>query len=124
MKNQAGPHEKDYFDHKKEWDEKLLKLKDIAEKKLNCSLAQLAIAWIIANPDISTCILGGSKASQFEENLKAVEIYKKLTKEILLEIETILANAPEGEMDFRDWKMLPSRRNINLGIEYPQPKKE
>ena len=124
LKNQAGPHEKDYFAHKKEWDEKLLKLKDIAEKKLNCSLAQLAIAWIIANPDISTCILGGSKASQFEENLKAVEIYKKLTKEILLEIETILANAPEGEMDFRDWKMLPSRRNINLGIEYPQPKKE
>jgi len=33
----AGNDMKQYIDNKKEWDEKLLKLKDIAEKKLNCS---------------------------------------------------------------------------------------
>ena len=65
-----------YLDNKKEWDEKLLKLKDIAEKKFNCSLTQLAIAWIIANPDCSTTLLGASKPNQLEENIKAVEIYK------------------------------------------------
>lgn len=43
-----------------------------------------------------------------------------MTKEILFEIETILNNAPEGEMDFRDWKMLPNRRNLLLGINYPK----
>jgi len=68
----AGNDMKQYIDNKKEWDEKLLKLKDIAEKKLNCSLAQLAIAWVIANPDCSSTILGASRISQLEENIKAV----------------------------------------------------
>jgi aryl-alcohol dehydrogenase-like predicted oxidoreductase len=114
----AGNDMQQYIDSKKEWDEKLLKLKDIAKKKLNCSLAQLAIAWIIANPDCTRTILGSSRVSQLEENIKAVEIYKKLTKEILLEIEQILENAPKGEIDYRDWAELPSRRNINLGVDY------
>ena len=109
---------KPYLDNKKDWDDKLLKLKDLAEKKLNCSLAQLAIAWIIANPDCSTTILGASRVSQLEENVKAVEIYKKMDKELLLEIENILGNAPKGEIDYRDWKELPSRRNINLNIDF------
>ena len=118
--NEGAGHEMLYQAHKKEWDEKLLKLKDIAEKKVGCSLTQLAISWIIANPDISCCILAGSKASQFEETLKAVDFYKKLDKEILTEIEKILQNAPEGEIDFRDWKPLPCRRNLNLGVDYIQ----
>ena len=118
-------HEKLYYDNKEQNDQKLLKLKDIAEKKLSCTLTQLAISWVIANPDVSVCLLGASKASQLEETLKAVEIYKKLTPEILLEIEEILQNAPEGETDFRTWKMLPSRRNLVLGVQYPpEPKKE
>ena len=67
---------KPYLDNKevkKLWDEKLLKLKDIAEKKLNCSLAQLAIAWILANPDCSSIILGSSKVSQLEEAKLSLE---------------------------------------------------
>ena len=119
LKNDNAPIDiQAYLDKKKEWDEKLLKLKDIAEKKLNCSLAQLALAWIIANPDCSTTILGASRVSQLEENVKAVEISKKLNKELLLEIEKILDNVPKGEIDYRDWKELPSRRNVNLDIDY------
>ena len=91
-------------------DEKLLKLKDIAEKKLNCSLAQLALAWILANPDVSTIILGASRVSQLEENIKALEVYKKLDKDILLEIEKILNNVPKGEIDYRDWKEINSKK--------------
>ena len=106
------------MDHKKEWDEKLLKLKDIAEKKLNCTLAQLALAWIIANPDVSTTILGASRVSQLEENVKALDVYKKLDKDLLIEIEKVLDNVPKGEIDYRDWKELPSRRNINLNLDY------
>ena len=105
LKNDGAPTDIQlYLDHKKEWDDKLFKLKDIAEKKLNCSLAQLEIAWIIANPDISTTILGASRVSQLEENLKAMEVYKKLDKELMLEIEKILDNVPKGEIDYRDWK--------------------
>ena len=106
--------------HKKEWDEKLIKLTKLAKEKLNCSLTTLAIAWVIANPDVSTVLLGASKVSQLEETIKAVEVYKKITKEDFLEIEKILGNAPEGEMDFRDWIQLPSRRNLLLGIKYPE----
>ena len=46
-----------YFDNKKEQDEKILLT------KINCFLTQLAIAWIIANPDCSTTILGESQVS-------------------------------------------------------------
>ena len=81
-------------------------------------MTTLAIAWIIANPDVSTCMLGASKVSQLEETVRSVEVYKKITKEIGLEIEEILKNAREGEMDFRDWKQLPNRRNVILEINY------
>ena len=114
----AAHHVKLYNSHKKDWDEKLVKLTKLAKEKLDCSLTTLAIAWIIANPDVSTCMLGASKVSQLEETVRSVEVYKKITKEIGLEIEEILKNAPEGEMDFRDWKQLPNRRNVILGINY------
>ncbi len=107
-----------YFKNKEAIDAKLRKLQDLAKNKLNCTLAQLSIAWIIANPDISTVILGSTKMSQVEEVLPALEIYKKLDKDILKEIEEILGNVPKGEIDYRDWKELPSRRNINLDVDY------
>ena len=106
-----------YEKEKDNFNPKIQKLKDLAEKKMNCSLAQLAVAWVIANKDVSTCILGASKASQLDENFKALEIYKKLTPEILTEIETILDNCPNGEMDFRDRVQLNVRRNIDLGVD-------
>ena len=96
----------------------MLKLKDLAEKKLKCSLAQLCIAWVLANTDVSTCILGAAKISQLEENLKALEIYKNIDNETWIEIENILKNVPKGENDFRNRDILPSRRNIVMGIDY------
>ena len=101
---------------------KIIKLKELAEKKLECSLAQLAVAWVIANKDVSTCILGASKASQLIENFKALEIYKKLAPEILTEIETILDNCPKGEMDFINWGQLNIRRNIDLKVDLVKKK--
>ena len=83
-----------YTREKKIWDEKLLKLKDIAEKKLKCSLAQLSIAWIIANPDVSCCLFGASKPSQIEDNMKALEIYKKSIKILLLKLKKLWITYP------------------------------
>ena len=62
--------------------------------------------------------MGATKGSQIEENVKAVEIFKKLDKDLCIEIEKILDNTPEGEIDYRDWKELPSRRNIAMGIDF------
>ena len=109
-----------YFKNKKEYDAKLNQLKKIAEEKFSCNLAQLALAWVIANPDISTCILGASKSSQIVDNVKALEVYEKMIKDksIFVEIEDILKNVPKGEIDYRSWKELPSRRNVAMGVDY------
>ena len=40
--------------NKKDWEPKLKKIQQLAKEKLNCTLAQLSIAWIIQNKDIST----------------------------------------------------------------------
>ena len=69
-------------------------LKPIAEQ-LNCTLAQLAIAWCATNPHVSTVILGATSLAQLEENLNALAIVPKLTPEVLASIEAIVLTKPE-----------------------------
>ncbi|HYF45194.1 MAG TPA: aldo/keto reductase, partial [Acidimicrobiales bacterium] len=57
-------------------------LKDVADG-LDCSLAQLAIAWCTSNPRVSTVILGASSTAQLEENLSALEVVPRLDDEVL-----------------------------------------
>lgn len=72
----------------------------------------MSIAWVVKNKDISTPILGAKKPEQLNENLKALEIVPKLSKEILEEIEKIMENAPKGEIDyFNNFAPLPIRRD-------------
>ena len=107
-----------YFKNKKEIDAKLVKLRNLAKNKLNCNLAQLSIAWILANHDISTIILGSTKISQVEEILPAIHIYKKLDKNILKEIEEILGNSTVGPWDYETFTLLKNRRNEKLDVDY------
>jgi len=81
---------------------KLNALGDLA-KENGYSQAQLALAWTIASGDVSTCILGFTKLSQVEENLKALELYKKWTPELEKKVRDILSNDPEATTDFRTW---------------------
>lgn len=73
--------------------EKVRQLQPIAAD-LACSLAQLALAWCLVNPHVSTVITGASRPSQVVENMKAVDIVPRLTPDVLERIEAILANAP------------------------------
>ncbi len=57
-------------------------------------MAQLAIAWILKNPHVSTVIIGASRPEQVIENVKATEVKDKLTEDVMLEIENILDNKP------------------------------
>lgn len=88
---------------------KLKGLASIAEK-IGCSMAQLALSWTIVSKDVTTCILGASKVSQLEENLKALEFVDKITPEISEEIEVILNNRPTLETDYRNRCILANRR--------------
>jgi voltage-dependent potassium channel beta subunit len=72
---------------------KVEKLKAVAAK-LDTALSSLAIAWTIANPNVTTAILGATKKEQLLENLKAIDLLPRLTPEVLTEIENILQNKP------------------------------
>ena len=103
--------------NKADWEPKFVKLQKLAKEKLDCTLTQLSIAWCIKNTDVSTAILGAMNPDQIKEDLKALEVSKKLTKEILEEIETIMKNAPKGEVAyFKGFGPMPIRRNIQEGI--------
>ena len=77
-------------------EEKIKKVKQLAElaKEINVSLASLAIAWCIKNPNVTTAILGATKKEQLLENLKALDVVGKLTPSIVEKIENILQNKP------------------------------
>ncbi|HEX6886260.1 MAG TPA: aldo/keto reductase [Planctomycetota bacterium] len=64
-------------------------------RDLGGSVAQLAIAWCLVNPHVSTVILGATRAEQLRENLGALELLPKLDAGVLERIETIVANRPE-----------------------------
>ena len=70
------------------------KLSSVAEK-LDCTLSQLALAWCVKNPNVSTVITGASRPSQVTENMKSLEVAKKLDENVMKEIEAILGNAPK-----------------------------
>ena len=59
--------------------------------ELNCSLAQLAIAWVARNPRVSTVILGASKLAQLQDNLGALAVVDQLTPAVLERIDAITA---------------------------------
>ncbi len=71
--------------------EAVRRLKPIADK-LGITRAQLALAWVMRQPGVSSVITGATKVSQLEDNLKAVEV--KLDDEILAEIDAIFPPGP------------------------------
>jgi aryl-alcohol dehydrogenase-like predicted oxidoreductase len=61
-------------------------------KDLGCTLAQLALAWCLKNPHVSTVITGASRVSQVAENMKAVEIAARLDAGVLERINTVIGS--------------------------------
>ncbi|QOJ13558.1 MAG: aldo/keto reductase family protein [Planctomycetia bacterium] len=71
--------------------EKVDALRPIAERH-KITLSQLAIAWLLGRPAVSSVIIGASRPSQVDENVGAVEA--RLTAEDLAEIDRLF---PAGE---------------------------
>jgi aryl-alcohol dehydrogenase-like predicted oxidoreductase len=69
--------------------ERVQKLKPIAES-VDLSMAQLAVAWVLQNPNVSSAIIGASRPEQVAENVKAAGV--KLDSEILKKIDEILGD--------------------------------
>lgn len=79
---------------------KVRQLTKVAEE-IGCTMAQMALAWCLKNPNVSTVITGASRESQVHENLKALDVVPLLTMDIMQCIEEILDNRPKEEEDFR-----------------------
>jgi aryl-alcohol dehydrogenase-like predicted oxidoreductase len=67
--------------------EAVQRLKPIAES-VDLSLAQLSVAWVLQNPNVSAAIIGASRPEQVKENVKAAGV--KLDSEILKQIDDVL----------------------------------
>jgi len=72
------------------------KLVPIANK-LDCTPAQLALAWCLRNPDVSTVITGASRPEQVEENMRALDVVPRLTPTVVVAIEEATAGHENGE---------------------------
>ncbi len=70
--------------------ENIAKVKSLTPiaNELGVTRAQLAIAWCLKNPNVSTVLTGATKPEQVMENMKALSVVEKLTPEIMKRIET------------------------------------
>lgn len=59
--------------------------------ELGGSVAQLALAWCLKNPNVSTVITGASRVSQVHENMQAVNLVPMLSPAVMQRIEEIFA---------------------------------
>ncbi len=69
-------------------------LKPIADS-LDLTMSQLALAWALANTNVSAVIMGATKPAQVKENVKASGV--KLSKEVMTQIDRVLGSLPETD---------------------------
>ena len=87
---------------KPEGQARLVKVRALAvlAGRIGLPLHHLALLWCLANPRVSTVILGASRVSQVTDNIAALEHKAKLTPEVMAEIEGIMANKPAAAPRF------------------------
>lgn len=77
---------------------KVAALEPIA-KDLGGTIPQLALAWCLKNPFVSTVITGASRVEQVHENMKAGEIAPKITPEIMQRIDAVFGVKKDEDDD-------------------------
>ena len=64
-------------------------------KSVDLTMGQLALAWVLQNPNVSSAIMGATKPSQVKENVKASGI--KLSADVMQAIDNALGKLPERD---------------------------
>lgn len=65
-------------------------------------MTQMALAWCLKNPNVSTVITGATSSDQVKINMDSLRIIDKLTEDVMQSIEAILKNKPEPIDDWRE----------------------
>jgi len=91
---------KDELDERREKGEfeTVRKLSEFASSELDCSMAQMALAWCLKNKNVSTILLGATNSRQLEENLGCIDVAKRMTEDHMAAIDEILGNKPDSWM--------------------------
>jgi len=94
---------KDRLTGRGDWEERIAQVRALGglAGEVGVTLPQLALAWCLKNPHVSTVITGASRPEQVVENMKAIDVVEKLTPDVMERIEAILQNKPTPEEDFR-----------------------
>jgi voltage-dependent potassium channel beta subunit len=79
--------------------EKIKELAKIADGA-GLPIHHMALLWCLANPHVSTVILGASKIEQLTDNLSALQSKSKMTADVLAAIETVMGNKPASPQRF------------------------
>ncbi|WIG93143.1 aldo/keto reductase family protein [Myxococcus sp. SDU36] len=74
-------------------------------KDAGLTMAQLAVAWVLQNPSVSSAIVGASRPEQVHDNVKAAGV--KLEPELLRRIDAVLGPAIERNPALTD---VPAQR--------------
>ncbi|MDQ3592870.1 MAG: aldo/keto reductase, partial [Actinomycetota bacterium] len=69
--------------------ERVQRLQPIADEA-GLSLAQLAVAWVLANDNVASAIIGASRPEQVTENVKAADV--ALDADVLAKIDDVLGD--------------------------------
>ena len=77
--------------------ERVQRLQPIADEA-GLSLAQLAVAWVLQNPNVSSAIVGASRPEQVTENVKAAGV--TLEDELMTRIDEVLGDAVYRDASF------------------------
>ncbi|MGX4586044.1 aldo/keto reductase family protein [Paenibacillus chitinolyticus] len=68
------------------------RIRPLAEES-GLTMPQLALAWVLQNPQVSSAIIGASKPEQVQENVKAAGV--RLDAEVMRQIDLILSGIAE-----------------------------
>ncbi|WP_116051075.1 aldo/keto reductase family protein [Amycolatopsis palatopharyngis] len=74
--------------------ERVQRLEPLA-KQADLTLAQLAVAWVLQNPNVASAIIGASRPEQVYENVKATGV--KLDADLLEQIDAVLDGVVERD---------------------------
>jgi aryl-alcohol dehydrogenase-like predicted oxidoreductase len=74
--------------------ERVQRLQPIADEA-GLSLAQLAVAWVLQNPNVSSAIIGASRPEQVTENVKAAGV--RLDESTLTAIDEVVGDVAERD---------------------------
>jgi len=74
--------------------ERIQRLKPIADEA-GLSMAQLAVAWVLQNPNVSSAIIGASRPEQVTDNVKAAGV--KLDPAVMTAIDDVVGEVAERD---------------------------